>query len=98
VDVPSEDESVIIVPNCIFLRGHYPEHAKLPKSLLMKWKKEKEFYQAPVFTTIYHDKRFRSTVLFGGQKFRTDFWEKNRKKAEQAAALACLKYLGVIKD
>lgn len=41
------------------------------------------------------DKLFRATIRFDGQRYTSSFWEKNKRYAEQAAALVCLLKRGV---
>jgi dsRNA-specific ribonuclease len=87
------DGSVIIVPDCVFLRGHYDSNEQLPKSILAKWAKSQGFSSLPSYSNEIVDKRFRSSVKIGGKNFRTDGWERNKKHAEQAAALACIRFM-----
>ncbi|CAL8092722.1 unnamed protein product [Orchesella dallaii] len=91
----TQDSSVISVPECIFIRGHYPTNEHLPKSVLLKWARENRLTVLPAYHTECSDKRFRSVVTIGGQKFMTDLWEKNKKQAEQAAAMACIKAMKI---
>ncbi|KZC05456.1 tRNA-dihydrouridine(20) synthase [NAD(P)+]-like [Dufourea novaeangliae] len=41
---------------------------------------------------------FRSVVTVDGRKFGSSFWEKNKKWAEQGAALVCLYSLGLLSE
>ncbi|ODM95510.1 tRNA-dihydrouridine(20) synthase [NAD(P)+]-like [Orchesella cincta] len=90
----TQDSSVITVPACIFIRGHYATN-ELPKSVLVKWARENRLAVLPAYSTECTDKRFRSVVSIGGQNFMTDLWEKNKKQAEQAAAMACIKAMKI---
>lgn len=87
---------VILVTNCIFIRGHYPTNEDLPKSVVLKWARKNQINVLPAYTTQCTDKRFRSVVKVGGQEFMTDLWEKNKKQAEQAAAMACIKAMKIL--
>ncbi|XP_054856830.1 tRNA-dihydrouridine(20) synthase [NAD(P)+]-like isoform X2 [Eublepharis macularius] len=67
-----------------------------PKMCLLEWCR-KEKHPQPVYETIERpgDRLFRSVVTVAEQKYRSSFWEKSKKLAEQAAAIACLRTLGV---
>uniref|UniRef100_UPI001CD8BA4E tRNA-dihydrouridine(20) synthase [NAD(P)+]-like isoform X2 n=1 Tax=Solea senegalensis TaxID=28829 RepID=UPI001CD8BA4E len=41
------------------------------------------------------DRGFQSTVTVAGKRFRSTLWEKSKKFAEQAAAVVCLRVLGI---
>jgi len=88
------EDSIHVVENCPFIRGHYLDVEKLPKSILSRWARVKKSVP-PVYSTESKDKRFRSIVTVDNQMFQTDVWEKNKKFAEQGAALACIKYLEI---
>lgn len=93
----SEDEGpsgVILIPGCIFIRNHYASNPDLPKCLLLSWSRKNKVGQ-PVYETECSEKRFRSVVTVGGRKFMTELWEKNKKQAEQAAAMACVKWMKI---
>ncbi|XP_055617697.1 tRNA-dihydrouridine(20) synthase [NAD(P)+]-like isoform X2 [Toxorhynchites rutilus septentrionalis] len=49
----------------------------------------------PKYEVIHKDKLFRAIVQVGDKKYSSTFWEKNKKFAEQAAALTCLLHLGI---
>ena len=44
------------------------------------------------------DKQFRARVELGGQVFASTSWEKNKKFAEQGAALVAVKCLNITKE
>lgn len=50
----------------------------------------------PVYEVEGSDKLFRAICTFDGKKYRSTFWQKNKKQAEQAAALVCLKNIGLV--
>ncbi|XP_033209620.1 tRNA-dihydrouridine(20) synthase [NAD(P)+]-like [Belonocnema kinseyi] len=89
-----EEEDVTYI-RCAFIRNNYPNDIELPKTRLLKWTKENR-KKMPAYETQNADKLFRSVVLVDGRKFGSLFWEKNKKFAEQGAALVCLCSLGVI--
>lgn len=90
-----EDEGeCYIVPGCRYLRGLYTDTEDLPKSVLLAYARMNQF-SMPFYESKTVERRFRAQVTLGGQKFRTDLWEKSRKAAEQAAAMACIKYLDI---
>lgn len=88
------EEDDVIVMKCAFLRNSYTHDLELPKSRLLKWTKENRT-DIPVYHTEQEDKLFRSVVLVDKKKYSSSFWEKNKKWAEQGAALVCLCALGV---
>lgn len=54
--------------------------------------------QAPSYETHQCDKLFRSICSYDGQRFSSSFWEKNKKQAEQGAALVALLQLGHLNE
>ncbi|XP_050452015.1 tRNA-dihydrouridine(20) synthase [NAD(P)+]-like isoform X2 [Cataglyphis hispanica] len=73
----------------------YTRDSELPKTRLLKWTKENR-KKMPIYNTRQEDKLFCSIVTVDGRKYGSSFWEKNKKWAEQGAALVCLYFLGVI--
>lgn len=49
-----------------------------------------------IFETENKEKLFRSICHFNGKRYRSKHWQKNKKQAEQTAALVTLKQLGLI--
>lgn len=90
------DDSVIVVPDCAFIRGHYNSNEDLPKSKLLKWIRSQTTKFDPIYKTEVSDKRFISVVQIEDRKLRTDVWEKSKKYAEQGAALAACRYLKLL--
>ncbi|XP_012289246.1 tRNA-dihydrouridine(20) synthase [NAD(P)+]-like isoform X2 [Orussus abietinus] len=90
-----EDEDVTSI-NCAFLKNSYSSDAELPKTRLSAWawRHKKE---VPSYKTWKEEKLFRSVVCVDGRKYGSSLWEKNKKRAEQSAALACLYSLGLIR-
>lgn len=44
------------------------------------------------------DKLFRAICTFNGKRYTSSFWEKNKKQAEQGAALVCLLDIGEVTE
>ncbi|XP_060661873.1 tRNA-dihydrouridine(20) synthase [NAD(P)+]-like [Drosophila nasuta] len=90
------DEGVIS-RNMAFLRSTYPNDNSLPKTLLYvhAGRLDKE---APSYETQQCNKLFRSICTFDGQRYSSSFWEKNKKQAEQGAALVALLTLGQLQE
>uniref|UniRef100_UPI00254141F8 tRNA-dihydrouridine(20) synthase [NAD(P)+]-like n=1 Tax=Euleptes europaea TaxID=460621 RepID=UPI00254141F8 len=78
-----------------FDKREYPPQIT-PKMCLLEWCR-KEKHPQPAYETIERplDRLFRSVVTVAKQKYRSTFWEKSKKLAEQAAAIVCLRTLGV---
>ena len=93
------DEVEVTEMFCPFVRGHYGDNdsSRLPKSLLLMWSRQIGEEQ-PVYTVEQLDKQFRARVEMGGQVFGSTSWEKNKKFAEQGAALVAIKCLKITKD
>jgi len=87
-------EDIVHVP-CIFQRNQYPEDKDLPKAKLMLWARRKGLTQ-PVYNTVQFEKQFQSIVTIGYKKYSSSCWEKNKRSAEQSAALACLCSIGMV--
>ena len=85
---------------CPFVRGHYGdnESCKLPKTLLLMWSRQKDLEQ-PEYVVEQQDKQFRARVKLGNKEcYASLSWEKNKKFAEQGAALVAVKCLNITKD
>ncbi|XP_044742530.1 tRNA-dihydrouridine(20) synthase [NAD(P)+]-like [Chrysoperla carnea] len=80
---------------CAFIRRNFIEDTDLPKSKLLVYT-TKNGLPKPKYETIQEDKLFRSIVTVNGKKYSSSFWEKNKKFAEQGAALVCACFLGLI--
>ncbi|XP_025073342.1 tRNA-dihydrouridine(20) synthase [NAD(P)+]-like [Pogonomyrmex barbatus] len=91
-----ENEDVSLM-RCAFLRNNYITDSELPKTRLLKWTKEYH-KKMPVYDTRQENKLFCSVVTVDGRKYGSSFWEKNKKWAEQGAALVCLYFLGIIDE
>lgn len=91
------EENDVSLMRCAFLRNSYTTDSELPKTRLLKWTKENR-KKMPIYNTQQEDKLFCSVVTVDGRKYGSSFWEKNKKWAEQGAALVCLYFLGVINE
>ncbi|KAK9510255.1 hypothetical protein O3M35_005078 [Rhynocoris fuscipes] len=89
------DGSDYIEMECAFLRNLYPKDPDLPKSQLLSWTKSKG-YRLPSYDTCQMDKLFKSIVTVNGKKYTSSFWEKNKRWAEQSAAIVCLCSNGIL--
>lgn len=87
------DEQVICT-NVAFFRAHYTDKT-LPKTILHVYaiKNDKE---QPSYQTQQQDRLFRSIMTFDQKQYTSTYWEKNKKFAEQSAALVGLLHLGLM--
>ncbi|XP_035233549.1 tRNA-dihydrouridine(20) synthase [NAD(P)+]-like, partial [Stegodyphus dumicola] len=67
----------------------------LPKSILWNWSLSQKIGQ-PIYKTEQYEKSFQSVVTINGKKYTNRCLEKNKKNAEQAAALVATIALGLI--
>lgn len=91
------DEEDVVLMHCAFLRNNYVTDLQLPKTILHKWTQTQR-KKMPNYNTQQKGKLFRSIVTVDGRKYGSSFWEKNKKWAEQGAALVCLFSLGLINE
>uniref|UniRef100_A0A4W4E9G5 DRBM domain-containing protein n=1 Tax=Electrophorus electricus TaxID=8005 RepID=A0A4W4E9G5_ELEEL len=91
---PAVDGDVITMA-VRFERREYPPQIT-PKMYLLEWSR-KEKLEQPVYETEQRaqDRAFQSTVTVAKKKYRSTLWCKSKKFAEQAAAIVCLRTLGV---
>lgn len=82
---------------CPFVRGHYTDDLRIPKTYLMRWLRQTsgERHEVPKYYTWQKEKMFRSIVMVNGQAFSSESWEKNKRYSEQATAIVALHCLGV---
>lgn len=78
-----------------FERREYPPQIT-PKMFLLEWSR-KEKLEQPLYETVQRsqDRAFQSIVTVAEKKYRSSLWEKSKKFAEQAAAIVCLRVLGI---
>lgn len=93
------DEIEVTEMFCPFVRGHYGdnESCKLPKTLLLMYSRQKGMEQ-PRYKVEQQDKQFRGEVKLGDECYSSLSWEKNKKFAEQGAALVAVKCLNITTD
>lgn len=91
-----DDPHDLITRNVAFFRAHYSNN-DLPKTILNAHVLKNGFDQ-PIFTTQQEDRLFRTILQFNGNKYASSYWEKNKRFAEQGAALVCILHLGLIDE
>lgn len=77
-----------------FVRNMF-EMSNLPKTVLINWTR-KNNYPHPTYKTEATEKSFRSVVMVDRKRYSSTYLEKNKKYAEQAAALVALYALELI--
>lgn len=87
----------VVQRNIPFYRAHYANVPALPKSVLYSHagRNRKLF---PVYETQQVDRLFRAIVRYDGVRYANTYWEKNKKNAEQGAALVAILQLGLIEE
>lgn len=88
-------DCLILLQVC-FIRASFTD-LNLPKSRLHAWA-GKNGHKLPTYETQQVEKLFRTILVFNNIKYTSSFWEKNKKFAEQGAALVCLFYLGLVSE
>ncbi|KAJ2953598.1 hypothetical protein O0L34_g1203 [Tuta absoluta] len=84
----------IIEMKVCFIRASFTD-LNLPKARLHAWC-GKNGQKLPNYKTEQVEKLFRSILTLNDKKYTSTFWEKNKKFAEQGAALVCLFHLGLV--
>jgi tRNA-dihydrouridine synthase 2 len=84
----------MITNNVAFIKSHFLKVPDLPKSKLYAYA-IKNFKGQPKYTTEEKNKLFQSLMSFDGKMFSSSYGEKNKKFAEQGAALVALLHLGL---
>lgn len=92
--VEAEDTDVFEL-QCAFYRSVYLSDVDLPKTKLLVYAKKNGLGQ-PKYDTRQEDKLFKSVVTVNHKKYSSSYWEKNKRWAEQGAALVCLCALGIV--
>lgn len=77
-----------------FQRSNFPMDG-LPKTVLWNWTQNQKM-NLPSYKTEQYEKSFQSVVTVNGKKYTNRCLEKNKKSAEQAAALVASLSLGLI--
>lgn len=88
--------SGVIEKKICFVRANFND-LNLPKARLHAWS-VKNGHKLPTYDTQQIEKLFRTIITFNGKKYISSFWEKNKKFAEQGAALVCLSSLELITE
>lgn len=89
-------ESTIYIRNVAFFRAHYTIK-NMPKCVLNSYA-TKHGYNQPIYTTKQEDRLFQTVVTFQNKKYASSYWEKNKRFAEQGAALVCILALGLVTE
>ncbi|XP_069821997.1 tRNA-dihydrouridine(20) synthase [NAD(P)+]-like isoform X2 [Dendropsophus ebraccatus] len=89
-----ENHDLIQMPVRFERKDYLPQIT--PKMFLLEWCR-KETLPQPVYHTVQRslDKFFRSVVTVNEKKYCSTLWDKSKKLAEQAAAIVCLRTLGL---
>lgn len=90
------DDTVIYKRNIAFFRAQYTSK-NIPKCVLNSYAMKNGFDQ-PIYTTEQEYSLFQTVVSFQNQKYASSYWEKNKRSAEQGAALVCILGLGLVKE
>jgi len=87
----------VIEKFCPFIRAHYGDDncVNLPKSRLITYTRQKDI-DKPLYKVYQEDKKFRAIVNVDGSHFSSLSWEKNKRYAEQAAAIVANINLGIL--
>ncbi|XP_035904059.1 tRNA-dihydrouridine(20) synthase [NAD(P)+]-like [Anopheles stephensi] len=90
----TDSREPLLEENVCFIRSNFTDDNALPKSKLYLHAVRNGLERAQ-YDVQQKDKLFRAFIRFDGQRYTSSFWEKNKRYAEQAAALVCLLKLGV---
>ncbi|ERL90291.1 hypothetical protein D910_07643 [Dendroctonus ponderosae] len=80
---------------CAFIRVNFQTDPDLPKSKIIAHCGRNQL-KAPSYRIINEHKLFRAVATLDGKCYSSTYWEKNKRFAEQGAALACCVALGLI--
>lgn len=86
----------IYTRNVAFFRAHYTND-NMPKVILHTYAMKNDINH-PIYETIQEDRLFQTVITFQDKKYASSYWEKNKRFAEQGAALACILGLGLVKE
>ncbi|XP_034251715.1 tRNA-dihydrouridine(20) synthase [NAD(P)+]-like [Thrips palmi] len=90
-----ETNDGIITMKIAYIRSLYPTDNDLPKTRLLGWVRTQRIGM-PSYKTIQEGKLFQSVLTVNGVQYTSSMWEKNKRWAEQGAALVCLCSLGQV--
>ncbi|XP_040264922.1 tRNA-dihydrouridine(20) synthase [NAD(P)+]-like isoform X2 [Bufo bufo] len=95
VETDNEENHNVIQMAVRFERKDYLPQVT-PKMFLLEWCRKEKLPQ-PVYCTVQRslNKFFRSVVSVNEKKYCSTLWDKSKKLAEQAAAIVCLRTLGL---
>lgn len=91
----SNDPSVY-TRNIAFFRAHYTNE-NMPKCVLNSYATKKGL-DSPIYTTQQEGRLFQSVISFQNQRYASSYWEKNKRFAEQGAALVCILSLSLVSE
>lgn len=89
-------DSNVFTRNIAFFRAHYTTK-NMPKCVLHSYAMKKGL-DKPIYITKQKDRLFQTVISFQNKKYVSSYWEKNKKFAEQGAALVCILDLGLVKE
>lgn len=90
------NDSDICRRNVAFFRAQYSTK-NMPKCVLNCFAMKNNIEQ-PVYSTRQVDRLFQTVVTFDNKQYASCYWEKNKRFAEQGAALVCILGLGLITE
>lgn len=89
-------DSDLIEENVTFIRANYiNKNDELPKSVLHTFTKKK-LRTVPTYETEQRGRLFRAVLTLKNKKYASTVWEKNKKFAEQGAALVASIHWGLV--
>lgn len=90
------DNPDIYTRNVAFFRAHYT-NKNMPKCILHSYAL-KNCLDQPVYVTKQEDRLFQTVISFQDKQYVSSYWEKNKRFAEQGAALVCILGLGLVNE
>ncbi|XP_018572694.1 tRNA-dihydrouridine(20) synthase [NAD(P)+]-like isoform X2 [Anoplophora glabripennis] len=90
-----DGEGVHVTMKCAFIRVNFVTDPDLPKSKLIAYCAKNKF-DLPKYKVFNEDKLFRAVATLNDVKYSSSYWEKNKRFAEQGAALVACVSLGLI--
>ncbi|XP_066254088.1 tRNA-dihydrouridine(20) synthase [NAD(P)+]-like [Euwallacea similis] len=90
----AEEDLDVYTVKCAFIRVNFHD-PDLPKSRLISYCGKNKL-KVPKYKIINKDKLFRAVVTVDERRYTSSYWEKNKRFAEQGAALSCCVGLGLI--
>lgn len=90
------DDPNIYTKSIAFFRAHY-SNKDMPKVVLHTYASKKGL-KNPTYVTQQEDCLFQTVITFQDKKYASSYWEKNKRFAEQGAALVCLLGIGLVNE